>query len=126
MSESTEFRIEHDTMGEVKVPLHALYRAQTQRAVEALREAGLLPGNFYWYNNNWHYIRKWDHLKQAITLNHLHPDLQARIQQEAQKDFSASDAIMSRCISTSISLLWTDEQIHDKGTRMAEVIRKAI
>ena len=34
MSESTEFRIEHDTMGEVKVPLHALYRAQTQRAVE--------------------------------------------------------------------------------------------
>jgi 8-amino-3,8-dideoxy-alpha-D-manno-octulosonate transaminase len=99
---------------------------QTQRAVEALREAGLLPGNFYWYNNNWHYIRKWDHLKQAITLNHLHPDLQARIQQEAQKDFSASDAIMSRCISTSISLLWTDEQIHDKGTRMAEVIRKAI
>jgi len=29
-----EYRIEHDTMGEVKVPLHALYRAQTQRAVE--------------------------------------------------------------------------------------------
>ena len=33
MSESTEFRIEHDTMGEVKVPVNALYRAQTQRAV---------------------------------------------------------------------------------------------
>lgn len=29
-----EFRIEHDTMGEVKVPTAALYRAQTQRAVE--------------------------------------------------------------------------------------------
>jgi fumarate hydratase class II len=29
-----EFRIEHDTMGEVKVPAAALYRAQTQRAVE--------------------------------------------------------------------------------------------
>jgi fumarate hydratase class II len=29
-----EFRIEHDTMGEVKVPLNALYSAQTQRAVE--------------------------------------------------------------------------------------------
>jgi fumarate hydratase class II len=28
------FRIEHDTMGEVRVPEHALYRAQTQRAVE--------------------------------------------------------------------------------------------
>lgn len=30
----TEYRIEHDTMGEVRVPAHALYRAQTQRAVE--------------------------------------------------------------------------------------------
>ncbi|MEN9603352.1 MAG: hypothetical protein RLZZ06_218 [Actinomycetota bacterium] len=29
-----EYRIEHDTMGEVKVPLNALYSAQTQRAVE--------------------------------------------------------------------------------------------
>src|SRR5207344_653473 len=28
------FRIEHDTMGEVKVPADALWRAQTQRAVE--------------------------------------------------------------------------------------------
>ena len=29
-----EYRIEHDTMGEVQVPINALYRAQTQRAVE--------------------------------------------------------------------------------------------
>ena len=30
----TEYRIEHDTMGEVKVPTDALWRAQTQRAVD--------------------------------------------------------------------------------------------
>ncbi len=29
-----QFRIEHDTMGEVRVPVDALWRAQTQRAVE--------------------------------------------------------------------------------------------
>ncbi|MET8558872.1 class II fumarate hydratase [Streptomyces sp. NPDC004959] len=29
-----EFRTEHDSMGEVRVPAHAKYRAQTQRAVE--------------------------------------------------------------------------------------------
>lgn len=34
MAENTEYRIEHDTMGEVRVPKNALYRAQTQRAVE--------------------------------------------------------------------------------------------
>ncbi|MGJ9421202.1 class II fumarate hydratase [Aeromicrobium sp. CF3.5] len=34
MTDTTEFRIEHDTMGEIKVPANALWRAQTQRAVE--------------------------------------------------------------------------------------------
>ncbi len=34
MTTQGEFRIEHDTMGEVRVPASALYAAQTQRAVE--------------------------------------------------------------------------------------------
>ncbi len=33
-SSDPRFRIEHDTMGEVRVPVDALWRAQTQRAVE--------------------------------------------------------------------------------------------
>src|SRR5690625_4095966 len=33
-SDDQQFRIEHDTMGEVRVPVDALYSAQTQRAVE--------------------------------------------------------------------------------------------
>ncbi len=33
-SADQQFRIEHDTMGEVRVPVNALYGAQTQRAVE--------------------------------------------------------------------------------------------
>jgi len=52
----TEYRIEHDTMGEVRVPINALWRAQTQRAVEnfpisgrglertQIRALGLLKG----------------------------------------------------------------------------------
>ncbi|CAN5429433.1 class II fumarate hydratase [soil metagenome] len=41
-----EYRIEHDTMGEVKVPIDALYGAQTQRAVEnfPISGEGLEPG----------------------------------------------------------------------------------
>ena len=34
MADTEEFRIEHDTMGEVRVPAKARYQAQTQRAVE--------------------------------------------------------------------------------------------
>ncbi len=55
-AESAEYRIEHDTMGEVRVPAQALWRAQTQRAVEnfpisgrgleraQIRALGLLKG----------------------------------------------------------------------------------
>nr|WP_042190096.1 class II fumarate hydratase [Kibdelosporangium sp. MJ126-NF4]CEL19088.1 Fumarate hydratase class II [Kibdelosporangium sp. MJ126-NF4]CTQ95110.1 Fumarate hydratase class II (EC 4.2.1.2) [Kibdelosporangium sp. MJ126-NF4] len=51
-----EYRVEHDTMGEVRVPVDALWRAQTQRAVEnfpisgrgleraQIRALGLLKG----------------------------------------------------------------------------------
>jgi fumarate hydratase class II len=35
------FRIEHDTMGDVEVPADALYRAQTQRAVENFPISGI-------------------------------------------------------------------------------------
>ena len=45
MSTQDDFRIEHDTMGEVRVPATALYAAQTQRAVEnfPISGAGLEP-----------------------------------------------------------------------------------
>lgn len=98
----------------------------TRAVVAEFRSQGILAGNFYWYDNNWHYIRKWDHLKNAITLNSLSPELKERVTQQANKDFTASDAIMSRCISTSISLLWTEEQVKEKGEKMVSVIRKVL
>ena len=100
--------------------------AQTMAVVSEMKTQGILAGNFYWYDNNWHYIRKWDHLKNAITLNALHPDLKAQVIHHANKDFSASDAVMSRCISTSISLLWTEEQIKEKGEKMVGAILKVL
>ena len=36
-----EYRIEHDTMGDVRVPADALWRAQTQRAVENFPISGV-------------------------------------------------------------------------------------
>jgi 8-amino-3,8-dideoxy-alpha-D-manno-octulosonate transaminase len=91
-----------------------------------MKAQGILPGNFYWFDNNWHYIRKWDHLKNSVTLNALHPDLKARVIQQANKDFAASDAVMSRCISTAISLVWSEEQIREKGEKMMNVIKKVL
>ncbi len=46
MSES-DFRIEHDSMGELRVPADALYAAQTQRAVENFPVSGIpMPAAF--------------------------------------------------------------------------------
>jgi len=98
----------------------------TKAVVAEMKAQGILPGNFYWFDNNWHYIRKWDHLKNAVTLNSLHPDLKAQVLHHANKDFAASDAVMSRCISTAISLAWTEEQIREKGEKMVAVIRKVL
>ncbi|MER5782286.1 class II fumarate hydratase [Streptomyces mobaraensis] len=40
MTDSDQYRIEHDSMGEVRVPAHAKWRAQTQRAVENFPVSG--------------------------------------------------------------------------------------
>lgn len=98
----------------------------TRAVVAELKAQGIVAGNFYWFDNNWHYIRKWEHLKNAITLNSLSPELKERVMQQANKDFAASDAVMSRCISTSISLLWTEEQIKEKGEKIVNVIKKVL
>ncbi|MFL5788171.1 MAG: DegT/DnrJ/EryC1/StrS family aminotransferase [Flavisolibacter sp.] len=94
--------------------------------VNSLRSQGIMGGNFYWYEHNWHYIRKWDHLKDLNSLNRLHPEQQEALIRLQTQDFSASDDIMSRSISTSISLLWTDEQIKEKGAKITEVVRQAL
>jgi len=41
-------------------------------------------------------------------------------------DFSKSDTIMSKCISTAISLLWTEEQVHEKGANFLQVLQKTL
>lgn len=98
----------------------------TQAVVQEMKDQGVLAGNFYWFANNWHYISKWDHLKNAQTLNRMSADQTNALLQLAQTAFPQSDAIMSRCISTAISLVWTEEQIQEKGTKMAAIINKVL
>lgn len=98
----------------------------TRSVVAELKAQGILGGNFYWYDNNWHYIRKWDHLKNATSLYPLNEAQRTALLQLGEQDFSASDAVMGRCISTSISLLWTEEQVKEKGEKMVAAIHKVL
>jgi len=96
----------------------------TRAVVNELKEQNILAGNFYWYDNNWHYIRKWDHLKNAQALNTLNPLQHEALMKLQTQNFSAGDAIMSRCISTSISLVWSEEQVNEKGEKIAAAVKK--
>ena len=98
----------------------------TLAVVAEMKAQNILAGNFYWYDNNWHYIRKWDHLKESASMHAFAPELKQALIENVNKDFTPSDAIMSRCISTSISLLWTEQQLQEKGEKMANVIKKIL
>ena len=95
----------------------------TEAVVEEMKAQGILAGNFYWFKNNWHYISKWDHLKNADTLQGITHDVHLALKEYATKSFPASDAVMSRCISTAISLLWTEDQLKEKGEKMVNAIK---
>ncbi len=98
----------------------------TQAVVAEMKTQGILPGNFYWFVNNWHYISKWDHLKEVKSLHNISNEQRTALLKLNETKFKASDAIMSRCISTAISLVWTDEQIKEKGEKMVAVIKKVL
>lgn len=98
----------------------------TRAVVAELRQLNTLAGNFYWYDNNWHYIRKWDHLKQASSLYRLTEPQQKALLDLGNNAFTASDSIMSRCISTAIGLLWTEEQTREKGEKIVDAVKKVL
>jgi 8-amino-3,8-dideoxy-alpha-D-manno-octulosonate transaminase len=98
----------------------------TRAVVAELKAQNILAGNFYWYDNNWHYIRKWDHLKNNASLYSLNDVQKIALKKLQTQDFSASDGVMSRCISTSISLTWTEEQTKEKGDKMVNVIKNVL
>ena len=98
----------------------------TEAVVEEMKAQGILAGNFYWFKNNWHYISKWDHLKNADTLQGVTHDVHLALKEYATKSFPASDDVMGRCVSTAISLVWTEEQIKEKGEKMVDAIKKVM
>lgn len=101
-------------------------QAATEKVIEAMKQASILAGNFYWYANNWHYIKKWDHLKKVQSVSSLQEAQQKALLALSTKSFEKSDAIMSRCISTAISLTWSEAQVHEKGAVFLKVIEQAI
>tara|TARA_R100001369_G_scaffold23846_2_gene43728 strand:+ start:1 stop:1047 length:1047 start_codon:yes stop_codon:yes gene_type:complete len=93
----------------------------TRKAHKAISNAGV-DACFYWFDNNWHYYKKWEHLTEQKTLGRLPSDVRANLQDFKTTDFSASDAWMSRTISSLIKVGWTEDEMKHRAQQLKQVI----
>jgi 8-amino-3,8-dideoxy-alpha-D-manno-octulosonate transaminase len=84
-----------------------------RQSVSALSTAGV-DGCFHWFDNNWHYIRKWSHLHAMRASSRLAIQALANRPDYSTISMPRSDAIMQRAISMQIKLAWTPEQLEQR------------
>ncbi len=93
----------------------------TQKAHKALAKAGV-DAFFYWFTNNWHYINGWEHLRNLNSLGNISSEVKNQMQDLNNTDFSKSDAIMGRTISSLIKIGWTQKQVKERAEAMKSAI----
>ncbi|MAM22553.1 MAG: L-glutamine--2-deoxy-scyllo-inosose aminotransferase KanB, partial [Croceibacter sp.] len=93
----------------------------TRKAHKAISNAGI-DACFYWFDNNWHYYKKWEHLTEQKSLGRLPSDVRANLQDFKTTDFSASDAWMSRTISSLIKVGWTEDEMKHRAQQLKQAI----
>lgn len=76
-------------------------------------------GTFYWYDNNWHYLRKWNHFKEKKLL--YRTEFSDNFDPE-KTDIKKSDEIMKKTLSMLIKLSWTEEEME----RRVEALKKSV
>ncbi|MGW9686456.1 DegT/DnrJ/EryC1/StrS family aminotransferase [Flagellimonas sp. 2504JD1-5] len=94
-----------------------------RNAQKALGKEGV-DGCFYWYDNNWHYYRKWEHLTELKSLGKLPQDVLDLLPDYSKIDFSASDHWVGRNISCLIKLGWTEEEVHARAKKMVKALQE--
>ena len=93
-----------------------------RRVVENLKKGGV-DGCFYWYDNNWHYIRQWEHFKNISSTAKLPIQLLENRPDYQKLHLPQSDRIMSRTISMQIKLSWTKRELAQRIEKMAQAIK---
>jgi len=97
--------------------------SQAREAVASLGNAGV-DSCFYWYDNNWHYIRQWDHFKALKSPARLPITLVEALPEYEKMQFPKSDRIIGRNISMLIKLSWTKEELTQRIEKITGVLKK--
>ncbi|WP_418639068.1 DegT/DnrJ/EryC1/StrS family aminotransferase [Winogradskyella sp.] len=93
-----------------------------QKVMAAFKENGI-DACWNYYQNNWHYIRKWDHLKDLKSLFPISNEVRDGLKYLQTKTFEQSDHYISRNISCLIKLSWTEEEVNERAEKMAKAIK---
>jgi len=96
-----------------------------RKASKALKDAGI-DGCFHYYDNNWHYVRKWEHLKDLKSLYPVSNEVKNGLKYLHAKTFDQSDHYIGRNISCLIKLSWTAEEVKHRASKMAKAIKTSI
>ena len=96
---------------------------QARQVARDLNSAGV-DGCFYWYDNNWHYLRNWRHLQQMQVAARLPLQLYDHGPDYGRVDLPRSDAIMGRTISLQIKLGWGPAEIEQRMARIKGVLAR--
>ena len=81
---------------------------------------------FQYYNNNWHYLRKWDHLKDLKSLFPISHEVKNGLAYLKTKAYPESDHYIGRNISCLIKLSWTEEQVKERAQKMVDIIKSLV
>ena len=96
---------------------------ETARKVSSSFKTNGVDVCFHYYDNNWHYIRKWEHLINQKSLVPLSKELKDGLSYLEHKTFEKSDHYIGRNISCLIKLSWTETEVMQRAKTMASLIR---
>ena len=96
-----------------------------QKAMEGFKQGGI-DGCFHYFNNNWHYVRKWEHLKDQKTLYPLSKELKDGLDYLKSKSFTKSDHYIQRNISCLIKLSWTEDEVRARANTMKAILKNVL
>ncbi len=96
---------------------------ETARKVSKMFKANGLDVCFHYYDNNWHYIRKWDHLKKKKSLYPLSSEIQTGLDALKEKNFTKSDHYIGRNLSCLVKLSWSKAEVEQRAKAMVDCIQ---
>lgn len=76
----------------------------------------------YWFSNNWHYIRGWEHFKNLKENKIFYKEQRDLLPDYETQDFSASDRIIEKLVSIPISLKWDEEKANEIADKIIEIL----